>query len=93
MHHSSATLARPACERPNLDGGKPVHPAVQACEGLVEAIMAVEDDTEAMEHGARCAAAIASALVERAKRLRTTVLPEIKLGYDAAEKLAESVRR
>lgn len=82
-----ATVADQAAERPK---GRPVHPAVMACEALVSAIVTIDDDQVAFEHGSRALSLVGRALHERAIRIRERCLPEVREGYQAAEAVVAS---
>jgi hypothetical protein len=88
----SATLAPERQQRPPRAGN--THPAIKAAEALVESIVAIKDDATALEYGARQMAAFQQVLRrlvdhqhERSVRLLDVVLPEIRLGYAAAERI------
>jgi hypothetical protein len=85
--------------RTNLDGGRPVHPAVLHLEGHVEELVALTDDARALgriahlqAQIARVASRLAEESKERAERLQVSVIPEVQRCYAAAEAaLAEAV--
>jgi len=82
MQHPS-TIARPedACPK-----GRPVHAAITAFDALLEAVVAIENDEEALAHITHANVALAKQAQMRATRLRERVIPELQIGLFAAEK-------
>ena len=75
IHHSSAERTK----------GRPVHPAIVATEGLVEALANLDCTCERCDAMARALIQLAAAQQREALRLREKIRPEILEGYRAAE--------
>lgn len=58
----STTVIQQAAARPNLDGGRPVHPVIAHLEGHIEQLCAEQDDAKFFMRGAEADLAIAHAM-------------------------------
>lgn len=75
-----------------VEGGRPAHPAHVAAEALVEALAAIDDQSEFLNHLAHAQMQVANSIHHRSKRLRMVTRPEILLGYEAAEQIVAAAR-
>ena len=72
------------------EGGRPPHPAHVAAEALVEALTAVECDRDALLRIIHAQNQLCTLAADRASRLSGIVLPELRAGYEAAERLCSA---
>jgi hypothetical protein len=80
-------IAPVSAERTN-PGGRPVQPAIAAAEGLVESLVALDDDAMALEQIVEALSRMRTATSrlernahERIDRLRRRVIPEVRRCY------------
>ena len=86
VHQRGDTRANQAPDE-RREGGRPAHPAHVATEALVEALTAIEGDRELLLRVLHAQNQLSTLAADRISRLGGIVLPELRMGYEAAERL------